>query len=47
MWSVKGPASSLKCPAILVLEFLSVEKESPIALLRWREDLPPASRGPR
>ena len=32
MWSVQGPASSLNCPAILVLEFLSIENESPIAL---------------
>ena len=32
MWSVQGPASSLNCPAILVLEFQSLENESPVAL---------------
>ena len=31
MWSVQGPASSLNCPAILVLEFWSMDNESPIA----------------
>ena len=35
MWSGEGPAFSLKCPAILVLEFWSVLNESPIAL-PWR-----------
>ena len=29
MWSGKGPASSLNCPAILVLEFQSIGNESP------------------
>ena len=40
--SVQGSASSLNCPAILVLEFLSIENESPIAL-PWGTHLPPAS----
>ena len=31
-WPGEGPAFSLSCPAILVLEFGSVENESPIAL---------------
>ena len=31
-WYVQASASSLNCPAILVLEFLSIENESPIAL---------------
>ena len=29
--SVQGPASSLNCPAILVLEFWSMDNESPTA----------------
>ena len=45
MWSVQGPASSLNCPAILVLEFRSIENESPIALPWDGARLPPASRG--
>ena len=36
MWSVQGPASSLNCPAILVLEFQAIGNESPIALLWGR-----------
>ena len=32
MWSGQGPISSLNCPAILLLEFQSIESESPIAL---------------
>ena len=34
MWSGQGLASSLKCPAILILEFQSIENESPITLPR-------------
>ena len=34
--SGQGPASSLNCSAILVLEFQSAEKESPVALPWWR-----------
>ena len=41
-WYVQASASSLNCPAILVLEFLSIENESPIAL-SWGAHLPPAS----
>ena len=44
MWSEQGPASSLNCPAILVLEFWSIENESPIVLPReGGKHLPPAS----
>ena len=32
MWSGKGPFFSPSCPAILVLEFWSIQNESPIAL---------------
>ena len=32
MWSEQGPAFSLNCPAILILEFQSTGNESPIAL---------------
>ena len=32
MWPGQGPASSLICPAILVLEFQSIGNEFPIAL---------------
>ena len=32
MCSVQGPASSLNCPTFLVLEFQSIENESPVAL---------------
>ena len=32
MWSGQGPASSLNCPAILLLEFQSIGNESPITL---------------
>ena len=39
MWSEQGPAASLNCPAVLVLEFPSIENESPIALL-WGAHLP-------
>ena len=35
-WSSQGPAFSLTCPAILVLEFQSTGNESPIAL-PWAE----------
>ena len=35
MWSGQGPASSLNCPVILVLESGSIENESPVAL--WWE----------
>ena len=31
-WSRWGPASSLNCPVILVLESGSIENESPVAL---------------
>ena len=31
-WPGEGPAFSLSCPAVLVLEFGSIENESPIAL---------------
>ena len=44
--SEQGPASFCNCPAILVLEFWSVENESPIALL-WGQcggHLPSASK---
>ena len=34
-WSGQGPASSLNCPVILVLESRSIENESPIAV--WWE----------
>ena len=34
MWSGQGPASSLDCPAALILEFLSKQNESPTAL-QW------------
>ena len=34
--SEQGPASSLNCPAILVLEFQAIGNESPIALLWGR-----------
>ena len=46
MWSVQGPPSSFNCPAILVLEFQSIENESPTAV-PWRGGacLPPASEG--
>ena len=43
MWSVQGPASSLNCPAILVLEFWSMDNESPIAFPWGGAHLPPAS----
>ena len=33
MWSGRGPASSLKCSAILLLEFQSTGNESPVTLL--------------
>ena len=42
MWSEEGPASSLNCPAILVLEFWPSGNESPIALLGVTP-VPPAS----
>lgn len=32
MWSGLGPAFSLNCPAVLVLEFWAIGNESPIAL---------------
>ena len=32
MWSGKGPASSLNCPAILVLELWFIGSESPVTL---------------
>ena len=32
MWAVQDLASSLNCPANIVLEFLSIENESPIVL---------------
>ena len=32
VWSGQGPASSLNCSAILVLEFRSTGNESPVAL---------------
>ena len=32
IWAVQDLASSLNCPANLVLEFLSIENESPIVL---------------
>ena len=41
MWSGQSSAFSLNCPALLVLEFQAIEKESPIALPRGA--LPPAS----
>ena len=32
MWSGQGPAFSLNCSAIIVLEFHSIGKESPVTL---------------
>ena len=43
MWTEQGPASSLNCPVILILEFLSTGNESPIALPWVEAHLPPAS----
>ena len=44
MWSVQGPASSLNCPAVLVLEFQSIENKSDgFSLGGWLGHLPPAS----
>lgn len=37
MWSGQSPLFSLSCPAILVLEFWSIQNESPIALPCVRE----------
>ena len=34
-WSWQGPAFSLNCPAILVLEFCSIGNEFPVALSWW------------
>ena len=31
MWSAQGPASSINCPAVLLLEFQSIENEFPTA----------------
>ena len=42
MWSVQAPASSLNSSEILVLEFQSIENESPI-VLPWVEGGPSAS----
>ena len=42
--SVQGPASSLNCPAILVLEFWLVESKSPI-VLPWGAQPPAVSCG--
>ena len=36
MWFGQGPASSLNCPVILVLEFQSIGNASPI-VLPWAE----------
>ena len=38
MWSGQGSASSLKCPAILVLKFWSTRNESPIVLCWGQEE---------
>ena len=35
MWSGQGPASSLNCPAVVILDFWSIENESPTTLA-WR-----------
>ena len=48
MWPEQGPAFSFNCPAFLVLEFWSIQKESPIypgGGRRWggRGHWPPAS----
>lgn len=44
MWSGLGPASSVKCPVILVLGYWSIGNDSPIAL-HWGAHLPPAFDG--
>ena len=47
-WSLlsgQGPASSLNCPAIDILEFQLAGDDSPIALHWGRGHLPPASKG--
>lgn len=45
MWFGQEPSSTLNCPAVLVLEFLSMGNGSPVTLLGLgvREHLPPAS----
>ena len=40
-WSGKGPASSLNCPAIVILDFWSIENESPTTLSWGAIYLPP------
>ena len=44
MWSGLGPASSMNCPVILVLEYWSIENDCPIAL-HWGAHLPLAFDG--
>ena len=46
MWSGRGPAPSLNCPAILLLKFQSVESKSPITFPCGEEgsQVPPASK---
>lgn len=45
MWFGQGPSSTLNCPAVLVLELLSMGNDSPITLLGLGVSghLPPAS----